>query len=265
MLLLRYTKLFLLDCRKSIWKIVLCYAILVFGVITFSNYANFLDDPKSIPDVFNYLFIKGSFFTLTIPLFLFFLSLVLLPMFDPLRLVRFQDRSKLATIILFTVFLVVILFLSAYFISGFLYGWLKSGSIDNPWATKEGKPFIMSEGEVDLSLFSTGYMILRYTVTEFFAFLFIGLFAALLYLFLPRYIYVFIIVEGFVIFDLVLSSLFNFTLFFGKAVVNLDNWGDVSFFIGNILYFLGLVIVFIIGIYVVVSRKEFIPVIEEKE
>ncbi|MGE8204972.1 hypothetical protein ACQKP0_10440 [Heyndrickxia sp. NPDC080065] len=264
MLLLNYTKLLILDFTKSIWKIGICIVVLLLGVITFASYSTFYGT-DSIPDVFNYLFIKTSFFTLTIPLFLFFLSFFLPFMMDPLRLTRFKERKKLGATILFTVCLVTIVFLAVYFIIGFLYGWWKSGSLSNPWVTEEGTPFILSKGKVDLSLFKTGYMFLRYTITEFFAFMVIGLLASFLYLLIPRYILVFFIVEGFLILDITIQSVLNFTIFITQAEVSLNNWGNVTYFIGNLIYFSGLIVVLIIGIHMASRKRDFIPSVEETE
>lgn len=264
MLLHNYMKVFLHDLIKSSWKIGICFAIVIVGVVTFGSFSSWLNNPETIPDVFDQLFQKGTFYMLTIPLFLVVLSFVLPSIMDPLRFVRFYDRKKVAVTIIFTVVIVVIAFLVTYFITGYLYGWWLGGSLENTWATTEGKPFIQSRGEVDLSLFTTGYMFLRYILTEFFAFLVIGLFAAFLYLLIPRFSLVFLVVEGVTLFDASLLSLTQFTFFLGKAVVGLGNWGTVSTFIGHLLYFFGLIVVFSVGIYVMTMKRDIVPISEEK-
>ncbi|MBP3038803.1 hypothetical protein J9303_04695 [Bacillaceae bacterium Marseille-Q3522] len=264
MFLLNYVKLIFLDWKKAQWKIWLCIAVLFIGAITFIKVGSFPEDPDSIPDVFEYLFQKENIYVYLIPVFLVILSFVLPPILDPLRLFRFRNRNQLAAAILFTVLLTVLIFLLIYFLIGFLYGWLISGTVDNPWATKEGKPYKLFEGNVDLALFQSGYMILRYTVTQFFAFLFIGLLSALLYLLIRRYIIVFLIVSMFAILDNTIEAMYLFSLFLRHAEVKLGNWGNVQYFLGHLYYFLGLIVVLCVAIYFVVARKDFIQQTEEK-
>ncbi|KYC92935.1 hypothetical protein MXL46_16115 [Heyndrickxia sporothermodurans] len=265
MSLLNYTKLLFLDCKKSLWKIVVCLFILIFGVITASEYTSILNTSNSIPDVFNNLFTKGSLITLTVPLFLFFLSFVIPVIIDPLRLARIKERKTIGSIMILSVLITVIVFLCIYFICGFLYGWWKSGSLENLWVTEAGTPFKQSKGQVDLSLFSTGNMILRYTVTEFFAFMAIGLLTAFLYLLVSRYVLVFFIVVGFVLLDTVIQSLFHFTFILLQAAVTLDGWGNNATFFGNVLYFFGIILILCLGIYIAASKRDFIPISEEND
>jgi hypothetical protein len=260
-----YLKLLLSDFKKSLWKVGICFAILVFGAITIGKTYGNPYETNSIPDVFDLLFRKESLYLLVVPIFLFVLSFILPMIINPLRLIRFRDRKELAFIILVSVFIVVIVFLTFYFISGFLYGWLKSGTLHNPWATEEGKPYIAFEGEVDLSLFSTGYMVLRYTITELFAFVFIGLLTTLLYLLINRFIIVFFIVLGFAILDGTFITIFQFTFFIEQAEIKLGTWGNVPYLLSLLFYFFGLIVVLCVAIYFTVMKKDFIPQVQEMD
>lgn len=254
-----------MDWQRSLWKMAACIGILILGISVFSNIETLFPWERGLPDVFNMLFIESSLLAFSVPAFLVILFFVLTPLFQPLRIVRFQKRETLAWTVFRTVFFTVLIYLAAYFAFGFLFAWLKTGSLQNTWATKEGTPYLLYKDEIDLSLFATPYMILRYGLTEFSAFLFLGLAAAFLYLLSDRYIYAFFLVVGFLIFDFALHSLFMISLFLNKAAVRLGTWGDGKDLLGIVLYFFGLSVVLMIGIFILLLRKDFLSRSVKKE
>lgn len=263
MLYFNAIRLLYVDMKSSALKMG-CYLILLFsGLIFYANYTPFMVNKISVPDVFHVLFRTFSLTIIVIPVFLLLLSLILPSILEPLRIIRYQNRRKLATVLFVVIGLFVCVFLFIYMLSGILYGWWLSGSLANPWMTETGLPFIVSDGKVDLALFSTGYMVLRYVGTEIVAFIVIGLLATFIYLIIPRFVYVFFIIEGLVILDGVLSSHFRFTLFMNQAEISIGRWGDVPYFVSILAYFLGLIVILSVAIYIVVSRKDFIPILEE--
>ena len=263
MLYFNAIRLLYLDMKTSALKVGYYLLLLIGGLVFYANFTAYMMETTSIPDIFNELFRGYSLTVIVIPVFLLLLSLVLPTIIEPLRIIRYQTRIKYGTVLLVVISSVVILFLLFYMLFGFIYGWWLSGSLTNPWATEIGRPFIVFEGNVDLSLFSTKYIVLRYVGTEFAAFFILGLLATFIYLLIPRFIYVFFIVEGLVILDGALSSLFQISIFMEQAEVYLGSWGDVAYFTSVLTYFLGLIVILCAAIYIVVSKKDFLPVVEE--
>lgn len=263
MLYINAIKLLFLDMKTSAVRMGSYLLLLIAGLILYANNTRFMGSGTSIPDVFNVLFRNYSLIVIVIPVFLLLLSLVLPSIMEPLRIFRYRSRIKYGTVLLVVIGTFVFMFLLIYMLCGLLYGWWLSGTLENPWVTEMGRPFILFEGNVDFSLFGTGYMILRYVGTEFTAFMILGLLSVLIYVLIPRFIYVFFIVEGLVIFDSAISSLFRISIFLDKAIVSLENWGDVAYFTSILTYFLGVIVMLCVAIYVVVSKKDFLPVVEE--
>ncbi|MBP3038798.1 hypothetical protein J9303_04670 [Bacillaceae bacterium Marseille-Q3522] len=263
MYLMNYMRLLFQDCKKSQWRLWLCLVLLLFGVTAMIDVDGLLESFISIPDIMNYWFSTSTLSFLLFPLFLVVLSVVVPPMTDSLRIFRFQERRRFVAVMIGSIFITVLVFLLVVFSIGFFFGWIKSGSLDNPWPTKEGLPYRLYKEKIDLSLFHTGYMILRYTVTEFFSFLFLGLFTALLYLLIPRYFIVFFVVELFVILDGAMYSFLGFSFFIHQTDIHVSNWESVAYFIGNSFYLLGIVILLCMFIYITVSKKDFIQYQEE--
>lgn len=263
MLLISAIRLVYQDVKSSALKVGLFLLLLFAGIILYANYTPYMVENNSIADVFHVLFRDYSLTIIVIPVFLLFLSIVLPSVIEPLRLVRYQGRGEITSVLFVVIVAFVSVFLLVYMLFGFFYGWWLSGTFENIWKTDLGPPYIASDGKVDLALFSTGYMVLRYVVTQLVAFIVIGLVATLIYLMIPRFVYVFFIVEGLVIMDRELSSRYNVSWFIDQAEISIANWGDVAYFISIIMYFLGLIIVLGVAIYVVVRRKDFIPNMEE--
>ena len=263
MLYINAIKLLFLDMKRSIVRMGYYILLLLAGLILYANYTALMGSNTSVPDVFDVLFRHYSLIVIAIPVFLLLLSLVLPSIIEPLRIIRYRSRINYGTVLLVVIGMFVFTFLLIYMLSGVLYGWWLSGTLENPWVTESGRPFILFEGNIDLSLFNTGYMILRYVLTEFAAFMLLGLVAVLIYLLVPRFIYVFFIVEGLVIFDSAIFELFQISFFLNKAEVSLDNWGDVAYFTSIITYFIGVIVILCAAIYIIVSKKDFLPVVEE--
>jgi len=251
------------DVKSSSVKACLFLLLLFAGTILYANYTPQMVENNSIADVFHVLFRDYSLTIIVIPVFLFLLSIILPSVMEPLRLVRYQDRGNIAWALFTVIVVFVSIFLILYMLFGFLYGWWLSGSLENTWKTEWGPPYIASDGNIDLALFSTGYMVLRYVVTQFVAFMVIGLSAVLIYIMIPRFVYVFFIIEGLVVLDRELSSRYNVSWFIHQAEISIANWGDAAYFISIVTYFVGLMIVLSVAIYIVLRRKDFIPKLED--
>src|SRR5699024_12149490 len=99
-------------------------------------------------------------------------------------------------------------------------------------------------------------MVLRYVVTQFVAFMVIGLSAVLIYIMIPRFVYVFFIIEGLVVLDRELSSRYNVSWFIHQAEISIDNWGDAASFILFVTYFVELKLVYSVEFYIVLRWED---------
>lgn len=253
-----YFTIFYYDIKRALWKIALVSFVLFIGMVSTTTG---LDRVGSIADVFLYLLNEPSYSRFSVPLFLFILFFVLQPLFDPMRIHRMNERKQIVIHIYWIVFVTVILFIVFYFFVGFIYGWYKSGTLTNTWVTKEGKPYQILGDDIDLSMFSTGYMVIRFTLTAMVVFYFIGLITAFLHIIFPRFVFVFLLIEGILIFDNVLIWFMDFSLFSRYVGIWFDNWGMAPF-IGNLSYFFGLSIVVAVLIYLYLMKYDFV---QEKE
>ena len=251
-------RIIFLDFHRSRWKLLLCLGLIIFGIIVMAETYGFPPANTSIPDVFAKLFLKESIYLLMVPVYLFILSFTLPALFEPLRMCRYRSRGHIVGSIVVNVVFTLTVFLSVYFLVAFIYGWIVTGTISNSWKTEEGIPYIVYKGDIDLSLFSNHFIFFRYTMSQFFSFLFLGLSAALLYVLLKRFIYVFFILIGYILLERGLHSFIGINLFLNKAEVMLGTWGDSSYLMNIVIYFIGLSFILLFAIYIVIMKKDFI-------
>lgn len=251
-------KLYFSDLWKATWRIPLVIVVLVIGIATLSQYTKWLTKPESIPDVMFHVSSEFSYSILTVPLFLLLLYFVLHPLFDDHRLVRYKNRQELFVRVTFGTLLMVVLYILTYLCIGFFYGWSITETLNNPYDTIDGPPYRLYEDQINLSWFQTPYMIVRILLTQIFAFFIIGLLAAVLFVIFEKFIFVFFIIEGFLLVDLSLASLIQKTIFSMQSSISIDGWGGYSQLFGLLFYFFGIVIVLLVVLYTVIHNKDFI-------
>lgn len=219
--------------------------------------------PESIPDIMFNLVTPVSFSILTVPLFLIVLYYCIHPYLDINRIVRYKNRKQLFSKLLFSLLITTILFVIFYIVIGFLYGWLVTKSLSNPYNTMNGVPYILYGDEIDLDWFNTPYMIFRILSIEISAFLVIGILCTIFFILIKNFVFAFFIVESLLLIDLSLASL-NINSFFTKyAVISISNWGGFNQLFGILLYFSGVSIILLIILYITITKIDFLPDIRE--
>lgn len=244
------------DMRLSIKQNSLYIALLFISLIYSGELISHRLD-LSIPDLYSVMFQGLLFIIIVIPIFLLFLSTILPPSFDSLRVTRYRSREKLTIRMMMTIFLAVCIYLSIYMLAGVLYGYYISGTFENRWITESGFPNLFFDGEINLALFQTNQIILKYVLTETLAFMIIGLLTACIFILTGRFIVTFFLIEGFLLFEYFLHNFLNVSLFIGRAQIYLDAWVEMS--LGSVaLYFIGIIIVLTVVLYIIIDKKDFI-------